>query len=1044
MAIVTGKDVWWQTRRHSGDSHRSLKPPAAMSVKPTPLIDHPLSGDEVQRSLELLDRVLSEFDDLENGNTVGEEGAARSRAAVAEEVVAPGHVSSTPEDESPSLGGHQSEDDGYMSMNGRRAKFVLTPLLVENPEAIETSQKPISGTDLAYPRGSMLTRGCVCTPKGGLPKDFLSVAPIQYPYAKVVLVSEFPGICSLMVTLSCSSVSPGNSAKRSSVRKGRAFLSAMTLEDRQLRVTTATQTTLPKTRHQRPYGWETGTNVPPFHLQDPPPPQLRFGSLPYDGALQFARFPPPWLQRPGPLPPRTLPGAIERHREVRRRDEEPLRTLDELTDDDRANFSDDSLEELLPPPPTAASKRNSIAWEVPLTAEDADALLTPGSTKVVGRRRRRSGDHSSTGSIHRLRDHEEWPDPPVSTEDEAASPFSDSYYDSSATNEHDESNYLPTGLSSKNMTPNGTYVIRKGRKKERKPMGGVIQAPEIIEFTQQLKLGDLKRCSSTFDNIKSLLKEGLLEGLDEAPPDFSPPTPPALVRVVSLPSLSSEESHHREFSNGHRYHGREETHHRSKTDVHRLSRPQELAVTMEEEEDLPYAYIHDDKELTESDVNEEERRLIEQLEKQQLSTSSESIPMGDKPFPHELQLKKIITDCKSSHKREDDIDSHHHRNRKSSSSFDDVPEETEHRDSHRKKTRSKQRQRQATTVEMDAEWSTADELNSDIHPVPVVQKDEVNGTSESGEDIKGSSDILQLEFPPLPPSPVEEDDDEYSEIIHPSPAQTPKGKADTLPEPFYRSLEPPGSDPCGMRFLNRPCPPEPPPHNEPMSSLKTRSMDAGFSRGFRNHNSSSKREVPSERRTLPSELPGPLRRRTFQKRSAQSPREETLQTSCSLPETPIFARGCDIPRTPHRRAPDIPGMARTAPRPGGLATGGYRRVGTGPLAGHGTGVALGSGGLSQALVGAELLRLAGGPGRGWYPRHRQQTRPASIEHLDRLAPGHSPGHNTPSPWEARDSRKPLTLPPNLSPKFFHRSPREALRRVTSLLIRKGKAHTCLR
>jgi len=202
-------------------------------------------------------------------------------------------------------------------------------------------------------------------------------------------------------------------------------------------------------------------------------------------------------------------------------------------------------------------------------------------------------------------------------------------------------------------------------------------------------------------------------------------------------------------------------------------------------------------------------------------------------------------------------------------------------------------------------------------------------------------------------------------------------------------------------------------------------------------------QVPSERRTLPSELPGPLRRRTFQKRSAQSPREETLQTSCSLPETPIFARGCDIPRTPHRRAPDIPGMARTAPRPGGLATGGYRRVGTGPLPGHATGVALGSGGLSQALVGAELLRLAGGPGRGWYPRHRQQPRPASIEHLDRLAPGHSPGHSTPSPWESRDSRKPLTLPPNLSPKFFHRSPREALRRVTSLLIRKGKPHNLI-
>jgi hypothetical protein len=85
-------------------------------------------GDEVQRSLELLDRVLSEFDDLENGN-VGEGEGARSRAPPAAPPAAaeaPGHVSSTPEDESPSLGGHQSEDDGYMSMNGRRAKFVLS------------------------------------------------------------------------------------------------------------------------------------------------------------------------------------------------------------------------------------------------------------------------------------------------------------------------------------------------------------------------------------------------------------------------------------------------------------------------------------------------------------------------------------------------------------------------------------------------------------------------------------------------------------------------------------------------------------------------------------------------------------------------------------------------------------------------------------------------------------------------------------------------------------------------------------------------------
>lgn len=44
----------------------------------------------------------------------------------------------------------------------------------------------------------------------------------------------------------------------------------------------------------------------------------------------------------------------------------------------------------------------------------------------------------------------------------------------------------------------------------------------------------------------------------------------------------------------------------------------------------------------------------------------------------------------------------------------------------------------------------------------------------------------------------------------------------------------------------------------------------------------------------------------------------------------------------------------------------------------------------------------------------------------------------PVTWDNSGARKPLTLPPNLTPKFFQKSPREALRRVTSLLIRKGK------
>lgn len=60
--------------------------------------------------------------------------------------------------------------------------------------------------------------------------------------------------------------------------------------------------------------------------------------------------------------------------------------------EEEERFSDDSLEELLPAPGPPIAKRHSIAWEVSL---EEDPLYAPGSTKVVGRRRRRSSDVSS-------------------------------------------------------------------------------------------------------------------------------------------------------------------------------------------------------------------------------------------------------------------------------------------------------------------------------------------------------------------------------------------------------------------------------------------------------------------------------------------------------------------------------------------------------------------------------------------------------------------------------------------------------------------------
>ena len=96
-----------------------------------------------------------------------------------------------------------------------------------------------------------------------------------------------------------------------------------------------------------------------------------------------------------------------------------------------------------------------------------------------------------------------WPEPPED-EEAATSPFSESYYGSNGviTTELDEPPPPPPPpLPPPPTNPGGTYVIRKGRRKERAPL--LPDAPSIEP---------LKRCSSTFDNIKSLLREGLLEG----------------------------------------------------------------------------------------------------------------------------------------------------------------------------------------------------------------------------------------------------------------------------------------------------------------------------------------------------------------------------------------------------------------------------------------------------------------------------------------------------------------------------------------------------
>ncbi|XP_071874453.1 uncharacterized protein isoform X3 [Bombus fervidus] len=1228
-------------------------------------------GDDVQRSIELLDKVLSEYDEHEaegeggggvgvgsggggggGGGGDGSGGGSGGGVGDCGSSTEPS-IGLTPDDESPSLG-HQSEDDGYMSMNGRKAKMALIAL------------RPV--------------------PDCPEPQDLAGISTQEFPPPP----EEAERIISTLLPM----VSPGNSSKRnqghsSSRRSGRQqWMIAMEDSIRHGNGSTVTtQTTLPKTRHQRPYGWENG-NSEGLKLAQPPSPPSKFASLPYDGKVSF-----------GWIPPRTNPTTIEKHREVRRRSSEedgleadkthrqsfdkdrtphlrkqrqsneiiksssvedrllmnheqseqnsrrrndsdssegrfsrnseserssiprsssvsverysmratcgssdfsranstsnerfhsdfsiavasassndrvsvptsdpfsirnldfvsfslPTRTdsnerfsaptsdrcseerysdmfstrnsdfstrnsTDFRTQSEEERFSDDSLEELLPPPPPI-SKRHSIAWEVPL--ED-DPLYAPGSTKVIGRRRRKSSDVSSVGSASKLRDFDDWQDPRLSTtDDDLVSPYSDS-----STNELDQ-------IRPQELTKNGTYVIRRGRKKERKSLPKAPTKTKSLSFenNEENRLSDVKRYSSTFDNIRSLLRENKLdEPMNDPPMEFPPSVPPDLVRVVSLPAINDETGNW----------------------------PRELEVTVEEEES--------------SDLSDKDKKPREMFELLQLSSSLSS---SDNPEKGRIDVdssnqesRNATTELNSTcngvslsasnsyskgfagltpssgnvfndEPRKSPNPSNEHRltskipvnlliedqivkkalkeNRRQLEKVSDAIKEIENVKNSESYSESKTRwtrsgeakQPLARKSSLDSESNDRgiversgarkqhhdSDFDSDTASKTSPETTDIETKRTNGSDIYASGKRLRqngvvethkndqkqienvidailedsknpdfqvsvevLEFPPLPPSPVEEADEESSDIGQTAAiVSKPKNHSNRTME--YRPRVPPHRGPVANHSLSD--------SKDQQTSLNTRSMDAGFSRGKRTTPSatnSRREQIPVERRTLPTDLPGPSRRRPFTKRHSPSAEPcssvgnggcssstnanganngacssssggttgniatgtSGMQTSCSLPETPVFARGSDIPRTP-QHASNSTQMRR---QPGWYApttaTTGYRRNNPG---------------LEQAIIGTELLRLAGGPNRGWYPtRKANQPRPASIEHLERLNNAYDPRLAG-----SGDQRKPLTLPTNITPnKYFGQSKhssasstREALRRVTSLLIKKG-------
>lgn len=126
------------------------------------------------------------------------------------------------------------------------------------------------------------------------------------------------------------------------------------------------------------------------------------------------------------------------------------------------------------------------------------------------------------GSASKLRDFDDWQDPRVSTtDDDLISPYSDS-----STNDLDQQ------VRPHELTKSGTYVIRRGRKKERKQLLPKSSSKSLHEERSGKRLKEVRQYSNTFDNIKSLLKENSkLDGLSEPPAEF------ANAQAVSQPDL---------------------------------------------------------------------------------------------------------------------------------------------------------------------------------------------------------------------------------------------------------------------------------------------------------------------------------------------------------------------------------------------------------------------------------------------------------------------------------------------------------------------------
>lgn len=429
------------------------------------------------------------------------------------------------------------------------------------------------------------------------------------------------------------------------------------------------------------------------------------------------------------------------------------------------------------------------------------------------------------------------------------------------------------------------------------------------------------RCSSTFDNIKSLLKEGLVEGLDDSPPDFHPPKPPALSRGLSLPSILNEsifggvDNSRTSKRSSFVADSRPSDDSQSSLELLGLSKTPSAAKltvsSVERGRSTPHNYV---SKCIWTGSDQEDDRVESTVEKQSVAVQvSADFTLLNKEIAEQsagcqtdneelnycvhkaVNTAENITSTSTFQRRQsknDDLDRReqpsgnevHHaaeslvtpgenvdqdvpdgysrlKEQPTDSSIEDLlvyeakcekEDEIEERVQRRQQLPEKRQPQPPQKVLKAEEQSLGDTSWSASRPLPNVRKvmpplktgsqghrNICNGRlQEPPGDFRVNVEILNHEFGPLPPSPVEEVEDEYSDILHSVPTNR---KSDSLNiESVYRRNS--RISASGSIRSNRA--PEIPPHRDySNSSLKTRSVDAGFTRNHRTQLVGSRKDV---------------------------------------------------------------------------------------------------------------------------------------------------------------------------------------------------------